>query len=126
MFCGISQERIQDWVNHNRGHYERNPSFSNKDTLKPIIASRPFERLQIDLVDFSNFKSCRNGKTYSFVLAVLDVFSRYLFLSPLVKKETSAVALEIKDIFHIFGYPEEIQTDKGSEFKGAYHRLFFR
>ena len=51
-----------------------------------------------------------------------DTFCCHLWL----KKKTSAVALEIKDIFHIFGYPEEIQTDKGSEFKGVYHSPFFR
>ena len=92
--------------------------FMNKDELKPVKAEAPMERLQVDLVDFTSFKSRHCGKTYSYVLAALDVFSRFLFLSPLVKKEPTEIAPHLEKLFQVFGRPIYVQTDKGSEFKG--------
>jgi len=94
------------------------PAFLNKDELKPVTASSPMERLQVDLVDFSSFKSRANGKTFSYVLSSLDVFSRFIFLSPLVKKDSAEIVFHLRKIFRIFGCPVTIQTDQGSEFKG--------
>ena len=123
-YVGISRERIQDWINHNPNHGEHKPVFSNKDKLKPVLAKEPYESVQVDLVDFSKFQSTSSNKRYSFVLAVLDVFSRFVVLRPLVSKQASEVASHLESIFQIFGYPSRVQTDQGSEFKG--NLLFFR
>jgi hypothetical protein len=117
-YAGISREIIQDWIKHSEKHGEMKPVFSNKAKLKPVIAEKPFNLLQVDLVDFSSFTSRSNKKTFSYVLAVLDVFSRFLFPRPLVSKEASEVALHLDMIFKVFGYPARVQTDQGSEFKG--------
>ena len=117
-YSGIPCLRIQGWINNNSDHFKRNPAFLNKDELQPVTASAPMEHLQVDLVDFSSCKSKCSGKTYSYVLASLDVFSRFLFLSPLVKKESAEVALHLKQLFSVFGPPQIVQTDRGSEFKG--------
>lgn len=89
-----------------------------------MTADAPMERLQVDLVDFSSKKSRSQGKTYSYILSALDVFSRYLFLQPLAGKESVAVADVLKRIFQVFGYPSVVQTDKGSEFKGRIWYMF--
>uniref|UniRef100_A0A7M5XDJ8 Integrase catalytic domain-containing protein n=1 Tax=Clytia hemisphaerica TaxID=252671 RepID=A0A7M5XDJ8_9CNID len=118
LYTGISRHRIQNWINNDREHCSKNPVFANKDLLQPVQAEMPMEVIQIDLVDFTNFKSKSNGKTYSYVLAMLDVFSRFLVLRPLIKKEAKEIAPHIESIFNIFGIPKKVQTDKGSEFKG--------
>lgn len=84
------------------------------------------ERLQVDLVDFSSFKSRANGKTFSYVLSSLDVFSRFIFLSPLVKKDSAEIVIHLKKIFQIFGSPVVVQTDQGSEFKGKFLYICLR
>lgn len=110
-------------MNNNPDHHHINPAFLNKDDLKPIVTKAPFERIQIDLVDFSKNPSYSNGKHYHYILSVLDVFSRFLFLQPLEKKESSSVACVLMNLFYTFGYPEEIQSDQGGEFKGILHRF---
>ena len=74
---------------------------------------------QVDLVDFSLCKSKSNLITYFYVVACLDLFSRFVFLKPLVNKESSVIAAKhLKTIFLQFGKPCTVQTDQGSEFKG--------
>lgn len=77
------------------------------------------ERVQADLVDFSKKKSVNHGKTYSYVLAVIDVFSRYLWLWPQVTKESKEIVPHLEKLFNVFGRPKITQTDQGSEFKGT-------
>lgn len=62
-YSGISNHRIQDWINHNEEHFKRIPVFLNKDELKPITANFPMERIQVDLVNFSSFTSTTNEQT---------------------------------------------------------------
>ena len=94
------------------------PKFGNKDGLRSVVANRPWEAIQVDLVDFTSFRSKHKSVTYSYVLAILDVFSRFLMLRPLVKKESKEIAPHLMSIFDTFGNPSRVQTDKGSEFKG--------
>ena len=110
-YAGISSHRIQDWLNNNQQHFKMKPVFLNKDELK-LSAKAPMERLQIDLVDFSSAKSHHNRKQYSYVLAVLDVFSRFLILRQLVKKEAVEIVPHLVDIFNLFGRPLYVQTDQ--------------
>ena len=119
-FVGISRDRIQDWINHQPRNFKLKPKFSNKEELRPVIAHRPWEIVQVDLVDFTAFPSRSNSKQYFYVLAVLDVFPRYLILHPLVKKESREVSSHLSSIFKIFGNPGKVQTDQGSEFKGNF------
>ena len=50
-YCvGISKDKIQSFINRNCKHCLCNPIFSNKENLKPVIATKPMERYQIDLV----------------------------------------------------------------------------
>lgn len=118
LYVGISRERIQDWINHCQQHGIERPIFRNKENLQPIISSTSFEIIQVDLVDFKSYRSTSKNKRYVYVLSVIDVFSRFLMLRPLTKKESASVAYELESIFQTFGNPKIIQTDQGSEFKG--------
>lgn len=62
------------------------PVFSNKGPKKIIQAKQIFERLQIDLVDLSRKPAFQNDIEYHYVLVVIDIFSRYMFLRPLTSK----------------------------------------
>ena len=123
-YVGISKDKIQSFINKNREHCLRNPIFSNKENLKPIIATKPMERCQIDLVVFEkNPSEDEHGNVYKYVLSCLDVFSRYVFLRRMKSKITIEVANLLKKIFLTFGCPDILQCDRGSEFQGI--RFYF-
>ena len=116
----LSIPSIQRWLNNNPDHYKTALKFSNKGTLRPIESSTVTGRNQIDLVDYSK-KPCigRDGHTYKYVLSVLDVFSRMLFIRPLQAKTAVFVADQLKQIYAMIGRPKIIQCDNGGEFHGA-------
>ena len=96
---GISIKRIQKWLNSNKHHFKTNPIFSNKPPLIPVISKSVQGCNQIDLVDIRSMAVTTNGTQYNYVLSVLDVFSRYLWLRPLSGKNSAEVLKHLKEIF---------------------------
>ena len=119
-YAGISIPSIKRWLNNNPEHYKTALKFSNKGTFRPIESSTVMGRNQIDLVDYSK-KPCigRDGHTYTYVLSVIDVFSRMLFIRQLQAKTVVFVADQLKEIYSFVGRPKNIQCDNGGEFHGA-------
>lgn len=80
---------------------------------RPTIVPSPNFQLQADLVDVSNIK--RHNKGYTFILTVIDVFSRLAFAVPLKKKNASTMTAAFEPILkkHKTKY---LQTDRGVEF----------
>ena len=77
-------------------------------------------RHQVDLMDLGKRGSVEfKGIVYRYVLSVMDVFSRFIWLRPLARKTSKAVAAELKAIYRENGLPIVLQSDQGSEFKGA-------
>ena len=123
-YVGISKDKIQSFIHRNCEHCLHNPIFSNKENLKPVIATKPMERCQIDLVVFEKDPSKDEyGNVYKYVLSCLDVFSRYVFLRRMKSKSTIEVANLLKKIFLTFGCPDILQCGRGSEFQGI--RFYF-
>ena len=109
-FVGISKARIQSWINSNNENCERHPLLRNKDALKPIVASKPLEICQIDLVRMDSSPSKDEyGNIYYYILSALDVFSRFVILIPLKTKKSSEVANHLKNLFYDIGVPETLQ-----------------
>jgi transposase InsO family protein len=88
--------------------------FTNKPEIKPIVYNYPMERIQIDLKDYSN--KPHNG--FKYVLAVIDCFSKFLWLFALQQKEEQYVCEALITVFERFGYgpPAILQSDNGTEF----------
>ena len=66
-----------------------------------------------DLADLTAFKDYNDG--YTFLLLVIDTFSKYGYLVPLKNKKGETVANALKDIFKK-RKPGKLWTDKGKEF----------
>ena len=66
-----------------------------------------------DLADMTVFKDYNDG--YTFLLLVIDTFSKYGYLIPLKNKKGETVANALKDIFKK-RKPGKLWTDKGKEF----------
>ena len=123
-FVGLSQNKIQDILNRDKSHYRRNARFLNKATLKPIRARDVQVRHQIDLMDMGKKGTVTaNGISYRYVLSVMDVFSRFVWLRALSDKCSKAICNELKIFYLEHGPPLVIQSDQGREFKGAVKKL---
>ena len=114
-YVGISNYIMQPLININHEHCLHTPIFSNKENLKLVIATKPMERYQIDLVFFEkNPSEDENGNVYKYVLSFLEVFSQCVSLRRMKSKNTIEVANLLKKIFMKFGCPDISQYDWGS------------
>ena len=93
IFTGISRQAIQDWLNSNEEHFQRKPLFTNKPPLQPVTAHTVQSTHQIDLVSMENYPVEKDGVTYTWVLSVIDVFSRFLQLRPMTGKKSEEVVI---------------------------------
>jgi hypothetical protein len=118
IYSGIGRVQIQELLNADPEHTAAKPLFSNLPPSRPIQAALPMERNQCDLVDMQKYPEKRDdGLEYKFVLSLIDVFSRFLWLRAIPSKHADVVAEKIYEIYMQFGTPLIFQTDQGSEFK---------
>ncbi|XP_071079984.1 uncharacterized protein [Haliotis cracherodii] len=124
-YAGISQEAIQDFIDRQDDRQLLHPKFVNAAKLKPVISRTPMGRHQVDLVELTGMPAENDGETFIYILSVIDVFTRFLWLRPLSNKRASSVALELHKIYFEYGWgnPRILQCDQGSEFKGAVNQL---
>lgn len=79
----------------------------------------------IDLADVSNLASYNND--YRFLLVVLDIFSRHLWVQPIQNKNHESVINAFKKIFKATKRrPKLIRSDKGTEFKNKWVKQYLK
>ena len=122
-YSGISERRILSTLSQMPIHQNVRLRFTNKAPITPITAKFVMERLQIDLVNKQSDKVCANGQRYSYILSVLDVFSRYTWLRPLTGKSSKPIAGHLERVFQTYGQPKIVQHDQGKEFDGHVKEL---
>lgn len=124
-FAGISRPQVQAFLNNQELHQLVQQVKKHK-VNKAIVMSKPMERWQADLVDTSKYKSPQNSNT-TFLLTVIDCFSKFAWVVPLKNKEAASVAKAMERIFDdAGGAPATIQTDNGREFEDEFARLLSR
>ena len=119
-FYGIGEPIIQRILNSRQDQHKKVPLFKNKAPLRPVTASAPMERHQVDLVDLRSSSVMIENTKYLYVVSVLDVFSRFLWLRAIPDKTPATVAKTLSAHYVEFGPPKYIQCDQGSEFKGVF------
>ena len=78
-----------------------------------FISERPFQRIFLDFL--GPYPKSKSGN--SFILVVLDGFSKFTFLHPLKKATTSGVVKFLRDtVLSVFGCPEVVVSDNGRQF----------
>ena len=70
-----------------------------------------------------NLFKYNNG--YKFILIVIDIFSRFLLVKPLLNKKATTVLTDIKDILKKRRF-KKIRSDKGSEFVNSDFKNFMK
>ena len=94
----------------------KNPKPIQRAPLGYIAAGQPFERLAMDLMGPLPTSVAANKH----ILVVIDYFTKWaeLFALPDATAETVAERL-LEDVISIFGMPEYLHTDQGSQFESA-------
>ncbi|KAL9960366.1 hypothetical protein ACROYT_G033814 [Oculina patagonica] len=122
-YAGVSEKNILQVTSSDLKYQVHNARFTNKAIPKPVTANHVQSQHQIDLVDLSKDPVRHNGKVYKYVLSVIDVFSRFLWLVPMESKSSSRVAKLLQQIYDKHGPPDRLQSDRGPEFEGQLRSL---
>jgi hypothetical protein len=104
-------KRCQTYVKHCQACTRVNKGLS---AFAPHIAPRYSVCMQDVHMDLMEMPTSSKG--YKYVLTMVDKFSGFIWLRPLVSKEMEEVTRHVLEVFLLFGFPKTIKTDKGSEF----------
>lgn len=102
---------IREWLRRNstRQVFAPRPKYGGR-----VFASRPGERMAVDLVDFSNRPS---PEGHRYIVVLQDVFSRKVWARPIDSKVPQEVADALQALLDSVGTaPGEITGDRGAEF----------
>jgi hypothetical protein len=102
-------------------------------SLQKKVRRRGFKRRRVivqgidyqweaDLADLQNLSEYNDGIKY--LLVIIDVFSRFLWVRPLKDKKAQTIIDAFKDVLKGSRHPKAIRTDKGSEFYNRYLKRF--
>ncbi len=89
-----------------------------------VITTGIDDQWKADLADISKYAKDNDG--YKFILAVIDDFSKYLWLRPLQNKTSAAVVESFKDFSQEGSKPILIHTDKEQEFRAQPAEALFK
>ena len=108
------QRDIEFYVNKKcRCIKQKKPVMHQREPLKPIITSAPFELISIDFMHLE-----RSSGGYKYILVVVDHFTRYAQAYPTRDKSAKTAAERLfNDFFMRFGFAERIHHDQGGEFQ---------
>lgn len=79
---------------------------------------------EADLADVQNLAEYNDN--VKFLLVIVDVFSRFLWVRPLKDRKAKSVIEAFKDLLQGPRRPKAIRTDKGSEFYNRYLQQYLR
>jgi len=60
-YAGISRARVERYLMGNEVYQKHRPAIQHTSIVRPITASRPYERLQIDLIDMQKIAGHNRG-----------------------------------------------------------------
>lgn len=115
--------RIRKWMEKNDNYNLQKPI---KRTYRQarIVVSGQHEQYDVDLADLSSWVEENDG--FKYLMFVIDVFSRYLWIEPLKSKTGSEVKMAFQKIFNRSKVPDKIRSDGGSEFTNKVVGQYFK
>jgi len=118
----VSQKRIERDLS-SQDAYTRTRQVKRPD-FNFTYAGRTRELLEGDLMDVSQLRT--RNRNISFFLCIVDAFSRYAFVEPMVRKTAASTRAAFEAILERMPRSEEIlkfSSDSGTEFLGTFSEL---
>ena len=119
----ISKYRIKKWLQRQEPYSLQRPLRKPMNRTHIVVAGID-DQGAADLMDMVKFSKYNDG--FAYILVVIDVFSKYLWLRKLKDKKGHSVASAFEDIFKGGRQPNRIRTDLGQEFKSRLVQSVFR
>lgn len=119
----IGRQRIRQFLN-NEDSYSLYKPIRKTFPRSKVIVNTIESMWDGDVADVSNIASHNDG--YKFLLVLIDIFSRYLFIVPLKNKHHQNIVDGLKLVFQKRRKPNTLRTDKGSEFKNRWVKAFLK
>lgn len=119
---GYTLRNVQDFLRTESVNEHTTP-WQKPSAFFPVVdqANKPFERVQIDLMDMVKFNEKLERSPFPFCFVMIDVFSRYAFVVPIKGKTTgecgrafSECLSKITTFTHY--YPERVDADSEPAF----------
>ena len=108
------RDDIADTIKDCRDCQRYNITKTGYHPSQSITAARPGDHYQIDLAEFP-----LSVDGYKYCLVLIDVFTGFVILKPILNKEASTVARAVWEICCVIGVPQILQSDNGSEFSNT-------
>jgi hypothetical protein len=112
----IGMSRISKWLKGN-ATYTFNRIAHRKFKRNSVTVEGVDSMWDADLIDLSIYKS--KNSNYCYILLMIDIFTRYVYLRPLKTKNGVDVIEAMSNIFAEGRQPEVLRTDKGREFSNV-------
>ena len=109
----IKLRDVTDWLETQKS-YTLHRRIKTKFRRRKVLTRGVQYQYQADLVDYSKLK--RDNSGFTFILSVIDCFSRLAFAIPIKTKTGEAVAAALRRAFDHMGNPKKLHTDQGKEF----------
>lgn len=113
-YLNIKRSDVEEFIKSNVNH-QLMGDITHR-TNKPIISTYTNQLWALDLIDLSSYKSTNNR--FKYILNVIDVFSRRIWLQGMKKKTSKALIDTFKIILNKAKVnPSYLISDNGGEFK---------
>ena len=120
----ITRRLVNEWFDKQLTYTLHKPTRQNFPRNKTVVMSID-DQWQADLCDMSSRADDNNG--YTFLLTVIDCFSKFGWAEPLRNKSGQEILDAFKRILKRDGRkPKRLQTDKGSEFLNSKVQRFLK
>ena len=124
-YLGITRRFIHYFLkNHPSSiNLRMNQSSQNKPVMKSFRPEYPFQHWQMDLITMGKFdknkvlKPFDNNSGYKYILVIIDIFTKFVYLYPLKNKTGLEVASVLSRVFLSGDIPDTLQSDNGVEFR---------
>lgn len=118
----LTFSKVQRWLSNQIG-YSKNKDVARTFSRNRVVVAGIDDQWEADLAELPSFRKENDGVWY--LLCVIDVFSRYAWVVPLVTKGGAVVTNAFEEILDEQPRrPDRIRTDMGGEFKsGAFRDL---
>lgn len=121
----IGKEDVEAWIDK-QSTYNKHRRTTRNFTQRMYTVDNIDSLWECDLMDMRFLKDYNDG--YTFLLVVIDVFSKQAWIEPLKDKSGKAVVRAFREIFKKCSprFPAQIQSDRGKEFLNSDFQIFLR
>ena len=119
---GITLNDVKKWLS-SRNEYTLFKESRKNFKRNRIYVSYVNEQWEIDLLDYAKLSRFNQG--YKYLITIIDVFSKYLYVIPIKRKSMKEVTDRFTILFQKVK-PTKIRSDRGKEFDNLEFRQLCR